>query len=373
MGFISIDAVTRRYNDEVTALDRVSLEIRAGEWIAVMGPSGSGKTTLLNLLGGLDLPEEGRVVVDGLDLTRLARPDLIRYRRECVGLVFQQFHLLPYLSALENVMLAQYLHSMADEAEAARALQDVGLGHRLRHLPGALSGGEKQRVCIARALINRPKLVLADEPTGSLDEENERAVMDLFQAMHDRGQTIVMVTHDLTVGRRADRQIQLEHGRVAGEFLTQAQDEEAIDEVLEYLWLRGEGDEAAHETCALGARLATPQLLDRMRVRGILVRGPGLEFTGDGQRRARSLIRRHRLAETLFSETFQMHAALVEEEACYFEHILSVAMTDSICSFLGHPPACPHGKPIPSGACCSGGKGERPPGPPIGTGAAPAR
>jgi putative ABC transport system ATP-binding protein len=355
MAFIRIEDVTRRYARDVTALDRVNLEIRSGEWVAVMGPSGSGKTTLMNILGGLDQPDEGRVVVDGLDLTALPRPELIRYRREAVGLVFQQFHLIPYLTALENVMLAQYLHSLADEDEAARALEAVGLGGRLRHLPSALSGGEKQRVCIARALINRPKLILADEPTGSLDEENERAVIDLFQTIHDRGQTIVMVTHDLTVGRRADRQIQLEHGRVAGEFLTQAQDEEAIDEVLEYLWLKVEGDESAHETCALGARLATPRLFERMRTRGILEREGEPRFTEDGRRRAEKLVRRHRLAETLFSETFQMHAAQVEEEACYFEHILSPAVTDSICSFLGHPPACPHGKPIPRGTCCAAG------------------
>jgi ABC-type multidrug transport system ATPase subunit len=271
-----------------------------------------------------------------------------------VGLVFQQFHLIPYLTALENVMLAQYLHSLADEGEAAAALQAMGLGDRLRHLPSALSGGEKQRVCIARALINRPKLILADEPTGSLDEDNQRAVMELFQQIHDRGQTIIMVTHDLTVGQRADRQIQLEHGKVAGEFLTKREDDEAIDEVLEYLWLKREGDVTAHETCARGARLATVQLLDRMRARGILAPDPQPTFTDDGGRRARSLIRRHRLAETLFSETFQMHEAQVEEEACYFEHILSPAVTDSICAFLGHPPACPHGKDIPRGDCCSG-------------------
>ncbi len=354
MSFVTIENVTRRYGHGVTALDRVNLEIPAGEWLAIMGPSGSGKTTLMNLLGGLDAADEGRVVVDGLELGGLGRTGLIRYRRESVGLVFQQFHLVPYLTAIENVMLAQYLHSMADEDEAARALEDVGLGARLRHLPSALSGGEKQRVCIARALINRPKLVLADEPTGSLDEENERLVMDLFQKMHDRGQTIVMVTHDLSVGRRADRQIQLEHGRVAGEFLTQAQDEEAIDEVLEYLWLRSEGDEAAHETCARGARLAAGPLLERMRSRGILRPDGEPSFTSRGRGRAESLIRRHRLAETLFSETFQMHESQVEEEACYFEHILSPAVTDSICAFLGHPPACPHGKAIPRGDCCAG-------------------
>jgi putative ABC transport system ATP-binding protein len=357
MSFVVIDNATRRYDKGVVALDRVSLEIKQGEWLAIMGPSGSGKTTLMNLIGGLDRPDEGRVIVDGLDLKRISRPELIRYRRECVGLVFQQFHLIPYLNALENVMLAQYLHSMADEREAAQALERVGLADRLRHLPSQLSGGEKQRVCIARALINRPKLILADEPTGSLDAENERAVMDLFTRIHESGQTIVMVTHDLVVGRRASRQIQLEHGRVAGEFLTHQEDEEAIDEVLEYLWLRGEGDTAAHEICAVGARLATPQLLDRMKVRGIL-EADGQSFTADGRRRAESLIRRHRLAETLFSETFQMHESAVEEEACFFEHILSPVMTDSICGFLNHPPACPHGKPIPPGECCADRQGE---------------
>lgn len=354
MAHVLIQGATRRYGHGVLALDHVDLEIRSGEWLAIMGPSGSGKTTLMNLLGGLDLPDEGRVVVDGLDLGRLSRPDLIRYRRERVGLVFQQFHLIPYLNALENVMLAQYLHSMADEGEAARALEQVGLGHRLRHLPSHLSGGEQQRVCIARALINRPALVLADEPTGSLDADNERAVMELFQGMHDRGQTIVMVTHDLSVGKRADRQVQLEHGRVAGEFLTQAQDEEAIDEVLEYLWLKHEGDDLAHETCVRGAQLATGRLLDRMRSQGILRPEAEPTFTDEGQRRARSLIRRQRLAEKLFSETFQMHEKQVEEEACYFEHLLSPAVTDSICAFLGHPADCPHGKPIPGGECCSG-------------------
>src|SRR5262245_49875760 len=146
-----------------------------------MGPSGSGKSTLLNILGGLDAPDDGRVVVDGVDITRLSRADLTRYRRESVGLVFQQYHLIPYLTALENVMLAQYLHSMADEAEAVRALEQDGLGQRLRHLPSQLSGGEKQRVCIARALINRQKLILADEPTGSLDGDNERGGQEVLQ------------------------------------------------------------------------------------------------------------------------------------------------------------------------------------------------
>ena len=352
MGYVTIDNVTRRYDREVTALDRVSLTIRAGEWVAIMGPSGSGKTTLLNILGGLDAPDDGHVVVDGVDIARLSRADLTRYRRESVGLIFQQYHLIPYLTALENVMLAQYLHSMADETEAAAALEQVGLGQRLRHLPSQLSGGEKQRVCIARALINKPKLILADEPTGSLDAGNESGVLEILQGLHDRGQTIVMVTHDLTVGRRADRQVQLEHGRLAGEFLTESQDEEAIDELLEYLWLKQEGDEAAHKICPVGAVLATPSFLERVRGRGILTQGPFPEFTAEGHRRAEALIRRQRLAETLFTKTFQMQESVVEAEACYFEHILSPAVTDSICAFLGHPAACPHGKAIPTGSCC---------------------
>ncbi len=353
MSFVRLENVTRHYNHEVTALDRVSLEIRGGEWIAVMGPSGSGKTTLMNLLGGLDVPNEGRVIVDGLDLTRLTRPELIRYRRESVGLIFQQYHLIPYLTALENVMLAQYLHSLADEDEAAKALESVGLGHRLRHLPSALSGGEKQRVCIARALTNRPKLILADEPTGSLDEENERGVMDLFRKIHEQGQTIVMVTHDLSVGEQADRQIQLVHGRVAGEYLTRDQGEEAIEHVLEYLFMRHEGDASAQVVCGRGYRLARPELLERMRALGILERGPETVLTPAGLKRAENLIRRQRLAEILFSRTFQMHEELAEAEACYFEHVLSPAVTDSICAFLGHPPLCPHGRPIPRGACCA--------------------
>ena len=209
MSFVVVESVTRRYDRQVKALDKVSLEIHPGEWLAVMGPSGSGKTTLLNLLGGLDVPDEGRIVVHGVDLSALSRPERIRYRRESVGLVFQQFHLIPYLTALENVMLAQYLHSMADEPEAAQALESVGLGDRLQHLPAALSGGEKQRVCIARALINQPALVLADEPTGALDVATGAAVLDLLAELNRDGTTIALITHDHDVAARVPRQIRI--------------------------------------------------------------------------------------------------------------------------------------------------------------------
>ncbi len=352
MSFVRLENVTRRYDRQVTALDRVSLDIPAGEWVAVMGPSGSGKTTLLNLLGGLDAPDEGHIFVGGVDLSSLPRRERIRYRRESVGLVFQQYHLIPYLTAVENVMLAQYLHSQADEAEARQALEQVGLNHRLEHLPAQLSGGEKQRVGIARALINRPRLVLADEPTGSLDAENQQAVLELFQRIHTAGQTLVMVTHDPVVGGLADRQIRLEHGRITGEVIPSQASAEDIDEVLEYLWMKHEGDAAAHEICGRGFRLATPHLLERLRAGGIVGTAPEPELTPAGLARAESLVRRQRLAETLFTQTFQMQEHQVEEEACVFEHILSPAMTDSICTFLGHPKLCPHGKPIPRGECC---------------------
>ena len=206
--------LTRMYGP-LCSLNKVDLEIHRGEWISIMGPSGSGKTTLLNILGGLDRPTSGQLVVDGVEVTGLAAKALTRFRRETVGLVFQQFHLVPYLTALENVMLAQYFHSIADEAEALAALEAVGLGDRAGHLPTQLSGGEQQRVCIARAIINQPKLILADEPTGNLDAANQQIVLDIFQQLCRQGHTLVVVTHDPAVGQLADRLVRLDHGRIA--------------------------------------------------------------------------------------------------------------------------------------------------------------
>jgi putative ABC transport system ATP-binding protein len=189
--------------------------VDAGEWIAIMGPSGSGKTTLINILGGLDHPSGGRVIVDGLEIGSLVERELTRYRADKIGFVFQQFHLIPYLTALENVMLAQYFHSITDEKDAAEALCRVGLSDRLSHVPSELSGGEQQRVAIARALINQPKLILADEPTGNLDEVNEAVVLKLLHELHDAGHTILVVTHSQAIGNLADRRVELEHGRLA--------------------------------------------------------------------------------------------------------------------------------------------------------------
>ncbi len=210
---VQVESLCKQFGS-VRALDEVGFEVASGEWIAIMGPSGSGKTTLMNILGGLDRPTGGRVVVDGTDVATLGERELTRYRAEKIGLVFQQFHLVPYLSAVENVMLAQYFHSVADEAEAARALARVGLGDRLAHLPSQLSGGEQQRVAVARALINQPKLILADEPTGNLDEANEQTVLALLQDLHASGHTILVVTHSPAIGRMAGRRIELAHGRL---------------------------------------------------------------------------------------------------------------------------------------------------------------
>jgi putative ABC transport system ATP-binding protein len=210
---VQVEDISKSYGG-LRALDSVTFEVRSGEWIAIMGPSGSGKTTLINILGGLDRPTSGRAIVDGVHVGTLGERELTRYRAEKVGFVFQHFYLVPYLSAVENVMLAQYFHSVADEAEAAESLVRVGLGERLHHLPSQLSGGEQQRVALARALINHPKLILADEPTGNLDEANEQTVLELLRELHRAGHTILLVTHSPEIGRMADRRIELAHGRL---------------------------------------------------------------------------------------------------------------------------------------------------------------
>ncbi|MDR2104727.1 MAG: ABC transporter ATP-binding protein [Deferribacteraceae bacterium] len=203
--------------DSLAALQDVSLEVRFGEWLAVMGPSGSGKTTMMNIIGCLDKPTRGSIIFDGEDISHARLKDLTAIRREKIGLIFQQFHLVPYLTALQNVMLAQYYHSLVDEKEALKALERVGLRERSSHLPKELSGGEQQRVCIARALINYPKLILADEPTGNLDETNEKIVIDIFKGLNAEGSAIIVVTHDREVAQYADRVVRLGHGKIAAQ------------------------------------------------------------------------------------------------------------------------------------------------------------
>ncbi len=206
--------LTKRFGS-VIPLDGVDMQVCRGEWVAIMGPSGSGKTTMLNLLACLDTPTAGQYILDGADTSTLNERERAVVRREKIGLVFQQFHLVPYLTALENVMLAQYYHSMVDRDEAREVLERVGLGHRTSHLPSQLSGGEQQRVCIARALINQPAIILADEPTGNLDEVNEEIILCFFKELHAEGRTIILVTHNPELAEFSDRVVRLHHGRVA--------------------------------------------------------------------------------------------------------------------------------------------------------------
>ena len=198
----------------VTALDDVNIAVARGEFVAIMGSSGSGKTTLMNILTCLDTPSEGQVLLNGTDAAALDEEARRIFRARTIGLVFQQFHLLPYLTACENVMLAQYYHSVTDKAAALAALERVGLAHRSDHLPKQLSGGEQQRVCIARALINEPEILFADEPTGNLDAENEQTVLRIFAELHAQKRTIVMVTHNPDLGAKIDRIIRLQHGKI---------------------------------------------------------------------------------------------------------------------------------------------------------------
>lgn len=208
---VILESVTKSYG-EVKAVKNMNLRIKKGEFVAIMGPSGSGKSTLLNLIGCLDKPTTGKIIIDGENVTSVKSRKLTEIRRDKIGLIFQQFHLVPYLTALENVMLAQYYHSMPDALEAKEALAEVGLLDRINHLPRQLSGGEQQRVCVARALINDPILILADEPTGNLDEKNEEIVMDIFKKLHMEGRTLVLVTHDVEIGKMTQRRMYLEHG-----------------------------------------------------------------------------------------------------------------------------------------------------------------
>lgn len=208
---IKINNLNKEFG-KVKALNNINLSVYEGEWLAIMGPSGSGKSTLLNILSLMDTPSSGEYILDNENLEQMDEEQKITLRREKIGLVFQQFHLIPYLNVLENVMLSQYYHSSVDEEDTKMVLEKVGLSHRLTHLPSQLSGGEQQRVCIARALINNPELLLADEPTGNLDEANEQIVLQTLQKLKNEGKTIVLITHNPDLAKFADRTLILQHG-----------------------------------------------------------------------------------------------------------------------------------------------------------------
>ncbi|MEM9347883.1 MAG: ABC transporter ATP-binding protein [Planctomycetota bacterium] len=239
---IQASALERSFHEagrELHVLRGVDLSINRGEWLSILGRSGSGKSTLLHLLGGLDRPTNGSVVFDGMDIFSLSGGRLDRYRNQHAGFVFQFYHLLPELSALENVLVGSMLDQesvsssftslatgmlldvvrwlprrKAAIATATEMLERVGLKDRLTHRPAKLSGGERQRVAIARALVNRPSVLLADEPTGNLDADTASSILDLFRSLHEDGQTIAMVTHDQTVAKAGDRIVTLVKGKL---------------------------------------------------------------------------------------------------------------------------------------------------------------
>ena len=222
MNLLELKNVTKHYltgSEVVKALEDVTLEVKYGEFVVIMGPSGSGKSTLLSIIGGLNRPTSGTVVVDGIDIYSLSQEKLADFRREYIGFVFQSFYLIPYLTVLENVMLPLIVTDYTKEQKIAKAkeiLERVGLSSKMKRFPDELSGGEQQRVAIARALVNEPLLILADEPTGNLDSLTGIEIMKLFKELNDSGKTIIVVTHNPENAKFADRCVYVKDGKLLG-------------------------------------------------------------------------------------------------------------------------------------------------------------
>lgn len=217
-GYVSLQDVTKTYKmGEVTikAADGISFDVEKGEFVIVVGPSGAGKTTVLNILGGMDTATSGKVLVDGAEISKYRGKKLIQYRREDIGFVFQFYNLMQNLTALENVELAMQI--CKHPLDASEVLAEVGLEERMNNFPAQLSGGEQQRVAIARALINHPPIILADEPTGNLDSRSSAQIMDILAELTDEGATLLLVTHDAGVARRAGRRVRMEDGGISEE------------------------------------------------------------------------------------------------------------------------------------------------------------
>ncbi len=217
---INIKNISKIYNigsEKLTVLDDVSVNIEKGEFVAIVGPSGSGKSTLMNMIGGLDKPSKGAVIIEGEDISKLKDKKMSKFRNEKIGFVFQSFNLEPTLTALENVMMPLMIAGISDKEmknKAKSALEDLGMGDRVKHKPTELSGGQKQRVSIARALVNNPKIILADEPTGNLDSKSGVAVMEMLTNLKKQEYTIVMVTHNMEEAKYADRIVRIMDGKV---------------------------------------------------------------------------------------------------------------------------------------------------------------
>jgi putative ABC transport system ATP-binding protein len=237
-------------DSEVAALNGINISISEGEFVAIMGPSGSGKSTLMNIIGCLDRPSSGSYKLDGKDVSNMSREDLARIRNHKLGFIFQSYNLLPKLTAVENVMLPMMYQRVNTvqiddrRKKAMDALDQVGLGKRANHHPMEMSGGQQQRVAIARALINDPVLVLADEPTGNLDTKSSYEIMDLLHKLHERGRTIVMVTHEPDIARQMSRIVHIRDGKLAQDDENQRVAEEAKKELREQLAVAAVSDSA---------------------------------------------------------------------------------------------------------------------------------
>ena len=215
--YVSLKNVSKIYRMgevEIRAVDGINFEIEKGEFVVIVGPSGAGKTTVLNILGGMDTATSGQVLVDGSDIAKYSQKQLTRYRRDDIGFVFQFYNLIPNLTALENVELA--LQICKNPLDARQVMQEVGLEKRMKNFPAQLSGGEQQRVSIARALAKNPKLLLCDEPTGALDYQTGKAILKLLQDMcREKGMTVIVITHNSAIAPMADRVIKIKNGKVA--------------------------------------------------------------------------------------------------------------------------------------------------------------
>lgn len=226
MSIVTVDNLAKTYtvyDNETRALDGISFEVEKGQFVAIIGTNGSGKSTLLHLLGGVDTPTSGRVIIDGADIYTLSQKELAAFRRRRVALIYQFYNLLPMLNVRSNILLPLELDGQKpDERELARILSLLGIADKEFHYPNQLSGGQQQRVAIARACITKPAILLADEPTGNLDSKNSAEIMDLLTAANrELGQTIIMVTHDMAVARRADRIIEVEDGKIVSDRLVE--------------------------------------------------------------------------------------------------------------------------------------------------------
>lgn len=215
--YVKLDHVSKVYGTgdvQIKAVDEINFEIQKGEFVVIVGPSGAGKTTVLNILGGMDQASSGRVLVDGIDIAGYSGRKLTSYRRNDIGFVFQFYNLVPNLTALENVELA--LQICKEPMDAQTVLREVGLGDRMKNFPAQLSGGEQQRVSIARALAKNPKLLLCDEPTGALDYQTGKAILKLLQdTCRERGMTVIVITHNSAIAPMADRVIKIKNGKVS--------------------------------------------------------------------------------------------------------------------------------------------------------------